>query len=134
MLTNSLTFNGTTRRKHPIFLLAGLLGVVVFVWGLGYKLSLYHSGIVRRNTPIASLLSQKERPSSGIRSENYFGVGPRVRITPYKWKARADVVVCADVYIETAGRTLELPESKRAIAQQYWLLLSSSPRAPPDVA
>ena len=134
MLTKSLTLNGTKRRKHPVFLLAGLLGVVVFVWGLGYKLSLYHSGIARRNAPIASLLSQKERAASGIRSENHFGVGQRVRITPYKWKAHADLVVCADVYIETAGRPWDLPESNRAIAQQYWLLLGSSPRAPPDVA
>ena len=134
MLTNLLTLNGTTRRNHPVFFLAVMLGIVVFVWGLGYKLSLYHSGIARRNTPVATLLSQKERPAASVLSEHHFGTAQRVRITPYTWKAHADLVVSADAYIETAGRPGDLPESERATSQQYWLLLGSSPRAPPNVA
>lgn len=50
-------------------MLAGVLAVLafsLFSWGLAYKLSLYHSHQTSSKMVAAKLLSQKERPISGM--------------------------------------------------------------------
>jgi hypothetical protein len=39
-----------------------MLSFAVFVWGLQYKVSLYHSLAAQHSIPAAKLLSQRERP------------------------------------------------------------------------
>jgi hypothetical protein len=57
-----LTVHRTTRRTPPTLCLVLMLVFAVCVWGLHYKLSLYHLGVARAAGPAAKLLSQKERP------------------------------------------------------------------------
>lgn len=59
-----LTVNTTTRRTAPALLFVLMLSFAVCLWGLHYKLSLYHVGATRAAGPAAKLLSQKERPVS----------------------------------------------------------------------
>lgn len=50
-------------RCSPILAsLLAVLSISLFSWGLGYKLSLYHSQHCRPKMAAAKLLSQKERP------------------------------------------------------------------------
>jgi hypothetical protein len=46
-----------------------VLAISLFSWGLGYKLSLYHSEQCRSKMAQAKLLSQKERPASAQASK-----------------------------------------------------------------
>ena len=63
-----------TRRRFSQFmaLAAVLLGFAVFVWGLGYKLSLYDlPGSPSTHMAQAKLLSQKERPRAAQGLEQF---------------------------------------------------------------
>jgi hypothetical protein len=69
-----------TRRKvsQLMALAAVLLGVAVFVWGLGYKLSLYDlPGSPSTHMAQAKLLSQKERPPAARGLERFSASAPQ---------------------------------------------------------
>jgi hypothetical protein len=69
-----------TRRKFSqlMALAAFLLGLAVFFWGLGYKLSLYDlPGNPSTHMAQAKLLSQKERPSATQGLEQFSSKAPQ---------------------------------------------------------
>ena len=53
----------TIRHRNPLWGLVAILGLAVFLWGLHYKLSLYHPAAIQHTAPAAKLLSQWERPT-----------------------------------------------------------------------
>jgi hypothetical protein len=58
-----------SRLKRPAWSVALLLALAVSVWGLHYKLSLYHPSSLHAHGPAAKLLSQKERPTASAQLE-----------------------------------------------------------------
>ena len=71
--------NVTRRRFSQLMALgAVLLGLAVFVWGLGYKLSLYDlPGSPSTHMAQAKLLSQKERPRAAQGLEQFSTKAPQ---------------------------------------------------------
>jgi hypothetical protein len=72
-----------TRRKFSEFmaLAAVLLGLAVFFWGLGYKLSLYDlPGSPSTHMAQAKLLSQKERPPAAQGLEQFSTKAPQFSV------------------------------------------------------
>lgn len=71
--------NVTRRRFSQLMALgAVLLGLAVFVWGLGYKLSLYGlPGSPSTHMVQAKLLSQKERPRAAQGLEQFSTKAPQ---------------------------------------------------------
>lgn len=60
-----------------------LLVFALAVWGLHYKLSLYHLSSVHARTPVAKLLSQKERPAYAQADDTFMdkSAGPAIHQT-----------------------------------------------------
>jgi hypothetical protein len=72
-----------TRRKFSelMALAAVLLGLAVFFWGLGYKLSLYNlPGSPSTHMAQAKLLSQKERPAAAQGLEQFSTKTPQFSV------------------------------------------------------
>jgi hypothetical protein len=72
-----------TRRKFSelMALAAVLLGLAVFFWGLGYKLSLYDlPGSPSTHMAQAKLLSQKERPPAAQGLEQFSTKAPQFSV------------------------------------------------------
>jgi hypothetical protein len=64
MMTRSESSEPGSRRSHlAIGVSVLLLALAVFGWGLRSKLSLYHVARTSEATPIAKLLSERERPA-----------------------------------------------------------------------
>lgn len=59
---------GSTRSHLAIGVSVLLLALAVFGWGLRSKLSLYHVARASEATPIAKLLSERERPAEAAQS------------------------------------------------------------------
>src|ERR1700743_793038 len=79
-----LKFDHTNRVKSPAFLFFTMLSFAVFLWGIQYKLSLYHSEVAQRAVPVAKLLSQKERPSFSTQLEHFLLTGHPLPGAPSK--------------------------------------------------
>lgn len=73
-------------RCSPILAsMLAVLSISLFSWGLGYKLSLYHSDQCHPKMTAAKLLSQKERPltAQSFRRIRPNGSETAVNLTPY---------------------------------------------------
>ncbi len=70
-----------TRRKFSELMAAVLLGLAIFFWGLGYKLSLYDlPGSPSTHMAQAKLLSQKERPPAAHGLEQFSTKAPQFSV------------------------------------------------------
>jgi hypothetical protein len=130
-----LKFDRTNRVKSPALLLFIMLSFAVFVWGVQYKLSLYHSEIAQRAIPAAKLLSQKERLSFSTQLESLLLPGRPLPTTPSKQffpthiSQQAPAQLAVSIRLE---RELRVPTRSRA-TESYDIDLSP-PRAPPIAA
>lgn len=129
--TNVLTLDCTTRLKYPALMLVVMLGSAVFIWGLGYKLSLYHRVTAQRSTPAAKLLSQEERPALSVKTGSLFGIGKSLQDAPHKTLSHTHLARLDAAHLGVAGEPGELTGTSRPLAQRPWHITSSSPRAPP---
>jgi len=126
-----LKFVRTNRIKSPALLLFTMLSFAVFLWGIQYKLSLYHSEVVRRAVPVAKLLSQKERPSFSTQLERFLLTEHPVPKAPSRnffTTQESPTQFAISIRLE---RTVRLPDCGPTPKPHDIDL--SSPRAPPIV-
>jgi len=64
-----VVLDSKSRYGRPAWSIALVLAFAVSIWGLHYKLSLYHPPAAHAGRPEAKLLSQKERPAAATRVE-----------------------------------------------------------------
>lgn len=131
MSTSVLTLNPTSRRRPSALTLAVLLGTAVFMWGLGYKLSLYQPVAVHPTEPAARLLSQKERPAPVLPLEGLFrsGKAPHRAVPPTL--SPTDLARLDPIHLEAAAAPGALPRPSTPLPQQPQRIIGSGPRAPP---
>jgi len=101
-----LDYGRPTRRMAPAMLLFLLLGLAVFLSGLGYKLSLYRSEASQRAVPAAKLLSQKERASASA-NERLFARGRFVPTVPREKQPLGNGFLAATVSGENLSQEKE---------------------------
>lgn len=129
-----LKFDRTNRTKSPALLFFTMLSFAVFLWGIQYKLSLYHSEVAQRIVPVAKLLSQKERPSFSTQLERFLLTEHPLPKTPSKKLFTTHIAqepptqIAISIRVERAVR---LPDC--GAARKLHDIDLSSPRAPPIV-
>jgi hypothetical protein len=127
-----LTLDRTTRHRHPLLVLAAMLGLAVFLWGLQYKLSLYHSVTIHHATPKAKLLSQRERPvpSGGI--ERHLVFGKHILVASlYFFHGAAVALICSASFDLSARYVESIEPQPNPIAERLRHHSLWSPRGPP---
>ncbi len=112
-------------------MLAVLLGTAVFMWGLGYKLSLYQSVAVHHAEPAARLLSQKERPAPVVPLEGLFRSSKAPHRAAPHTLSPTDLAQLDHGHLDVAGAPLDLSRPSTPLPQQPQRITGSSPRAPP---
>jgi len=124
-------FDAKTRRAKPALFLV-MLALAVFGWGLHYKLSLYRSrSHLARPAQAAKLLSQKERPVSGLQVERLLSRGSLLPAASQRTVAGAAALAAfagTQPALERAGGLSGLPHAPRA---NLLYRIPSNPRAPP---
>jgi hypothetical protein len=124
-----------TRRRYPALALAALLCLAVFMWGLHYKLSLYHTAGSHQTAPAAKLLSQKERPAASFKIENRVAFQCRPQFLSHAIPFHQHWAFLTAVSPEVAGRLqklLEVPPKRST--RQLWHTICNSARPPPPIA
>lgn len=123
-------------RTYPALALTTLLGLAVFFWGLHYKLSLYHSPVQAAHTSAAAkLLSQKERPDTGVKGIYLRGAktGRRTRYTltllSNQWAKGSTVPL---PLIEVSKQVIPSPDTQFPSSAGTFSALK--PRGPPTKA
>jgi hypothetical protein len=127
-----LTLESKTRRRYPALALAVMLGLAVFMWGLHYKLSLYHAAGSHQTAPSAKLLSQKERPASSFKIESRVVAQYRPQFLSRAIPFHQHWAYLAALSPEVAGRFQKLLEAPpRCSTRQLWHNVCNSARPPP---
>lgn len=126
-----LTLNPTSRRTHSALTLAVLLGSAVFLWGLGYKLSLYQTVVSHHSEPAARLLSQKERPVPILPLDGLFRSGKAPHHPGPQTSSPTDLAQLGRVHLEVVGTPGALPRPSTPLSPPPSRITRSSPRAPP---
>jgi hypothetical protein len=112
-------------------MLAVLLGSAVFLWGLGYKLSLYQPVAAHHSEPAARLLSQKERPAAVLHVDRLLRGGKSPHHPGPQTFSPTDMARLDHLHLEVAGEPGALTRPSTPLPQQPQRITGSSPRAPP---
>ena len=129
-----LILNPTSRRRFPVLMFALVLGSAVFFWGLGYKLSLYHSVAANHSEPAARLLSQKERPTQALHLEALFRGGNSPHHSGTQTLSPTGLTSRKYIHPRAAGARIASTLPSTPLPLQPQRISGSSPRAPPIAA
>lgn len=113
-------------RCSPILAsMLAVLSISLFSWGLGYKLSLYHSGQCHPKMTAAKLLSQRERPlaAQSFRRVRANSPDTALDLTPYPSFRRSQLIP-----VPRAERS-----SPQLLADQEHFTVHTSRKPPPNV-
>ena len=111
-----------------------LVGLAVILWGIQYKLSLYHSVAAQRVIPAAKLLSQKERMATSVAETVALAPPSRHTAGPTSTVARFGALPGSGWRLSSdADKAASLP-SDQGEAVGASAFRQSSPRAPPIAA